>query len=110
MLPSLVKYLYDTYAIKFIVTGSSSYYIKNLFSESLAGRKRIFEMFPLSFKEFLQVLKNSTGMLKQSEKYAWQPFQLAWYNQCKDLYAEYLNFGGFLKLYLPAKQLIKRNI
>ncbi|HTG55196.1 MAG TPA: AAA family ATPase, partial [Niabella sp.] len=27
-LPSLIKYLYDTYNVKFIVTGSSSYYMK----------------------------------------------------------------------------------
>lgn len=38
-LPSVLKYLYDTYDIKFIVTGSSAYYMKNMFSESLAGRK-----------------------------------------------------------------------
>src|SRR3972149_133550 len=50
---SVVKYLYDTYTIKFIVTGSSSFYIENRFSESLAGRKRIIEMEPLSFAEYL---------------------------------------------------------
>lgn len=51
-LPSVIKYLYDTYDVKFIVTGSSSYYMKNHFSESLAGRKRIFEMYPLSFNYY----------------------------------------------------------
>ncbi|HLD03550.1 MAG TPA: AAA family ATPase [Candidatus Dojkabacteria bacterium] len=38
----VIKYLYDKYKIKFIVTGSSSYYLKNLFRESLSGRKKIF--------------------------------------------------------------------
>ena len=38
-LPSVVKYLSDHYKIKFILSGSSSFYIKNLFSESLSGRK-----------------------------------------------------------------------
>lgn len=52
-LPSLIKYLYDTYSVKFIITGSSSYYLKSTFSESLAGRKRIFEMYLLSFKELM---------------------------------------------------------
>ena len=51
--PSVIKYLYDTYGIKFILTGSSSYYLKNYFTESLAGRKVVFELFPLSFGEFL---------------------------------------------------------
>ncbi|MFQ5447017.1 MAG: AAA family ATPase, partial [Saprospiraceae bacterium] len=50
-LPSVVKYLYDTYDIKFILTGSSSYYLKNRFQESLAGRKKIFEIYPLNFNE-----------------------------------------------------------
>ena len=39
-IPGVMKYLSDHYKIKFIVTGSSSYYLKNLFSESLAGRKK----------------------------------------------------------------------
>ncbi|MBK7408373.1 MAG: AAA family ATPase [Saprospirales bacterium] len=50
---SIVKYFYDHFDIKFITTGSSSFYLKDRFSESLAGRKRIFEMYPLSFREFL---------------------------------------------------------
>ena len=37
-IPSVIKSLYDTYHVKFIVSGSSSYYIRNHFSESLAGR------------------------------------------------------------------------
>ncbi|HAY34098.1 MAG TPA: ATPase, partial [Bacteroidetes bacterium] len=46
-IPSIVKYLYDHYNIKFILTGSSTYYLKNLFAESLAGRKKIFELYTL---------------------------------------------------------------
>lgn len=70
-LPSVIKYLYDTNDIKFIVTRSSSYYMKNQFSESLAERKRIFEMYPLSFKEFLNFKDEG---VPNFEKYAWQPF------------------------------------
>lgn len=51
-IPSVIKYLYDHYDIKFIVTGSSSYYIKNKFQESMAGRKKIFEIYPLDFGEY----------------------------------------------------------
>ncbi len=100
-LPSVIKYLYDTYAIKFIVTGSSSYYTKNQFSESLAGRKRIFEMYPLSFKEFLNF---KDAGVKNFEKYAWQPFNKTWYNKFKDLYAEYIRFGGFPEVVLEEQQ------
>nr|WP_226990989.1 AAA family ATPase [Melioribacter roseus] len=41
---SAIKYLYDNYRIKFIITGSNNYYINNLFGESLAGRKKVFEL------------------------------------------------------------------
>lgn len=96
-LPSVIKYLYDTYDIKFIVTGSSSYYMKNQFSESLAGRKRVFEMYPLNFKEFLQ-FKNAT--VSDYSKYEWKLFDKAWYNKFKDHYQEYIRFGGFPEVVL----------
>ena len=38
-LPSVVKYLIDHYKVKCFLTGSASFYLKNLFSESLAGRR-----------------------------------------------------------------------
>ncbi|MDE3090748.1 MAG: AAA family ATPase, partial [Chloroflexota bacterium] len=47
--PSVIKYLVDNYDIKFVLTGSSSFYLKNYFTESLAGRKVVYEMFPLAF-------------------------------------------------------------
>src|SRR3990167_4422748 len=46
---SVVKYLNDHFDVKFVLTGSSSYYLKNLFGESMAGRKLIFEVYPLTF-------------------------------------------------------------
>ena len=53
MISSLAKYLHDHYQTKFFMTGSSSYYLKNLFPQSMAGRKLVFEMFPLTFSEFI---------------------------------------------------------
>lgn len=106
-LPSFVKYVYDTYGVKFIVTGSSSYYMKNLFSESLAGRKRIFEMYPLSFSEFLQFKKSANNEL---DKYAMKPYNTAWYNRYKDLYEEYIRFGGFPEVVLQKKISDKREL
>ncbi|MGY4383058.1 putative AAA+ superfamily ATPase [Pedobacter sp. UYP24] len=96
-LPSVIKYLYDTYSVKFIVTGSSSYYMKNQFSESLAGRKRIFEMYPLSFKEFLEFKEVAN---KNYEKFVWKFVNKTWYSQYKDHYAEYIRFGGFPEVVL----------
>ena len=88
---SVIKYLYDSYKIKFLVTGSSSFYIKNHFTESLAGRKTIFEMHPLDFGEFLQFKE-----VKISSKIpALHEFNLAFYNKHRSHYEEYIQFGGF---------------
>lgn len=93
-LSRVVKYLYDHFDVKFFLTGSSSYYLRNLFPESLAGRKIIFEMFPLSFTEFL--------VFKQIKKEAFEPFVLKAQNKNKTAYEklipyynEFLEFGGF---------------
>jgi predicted AAA+ superfamily ATPase len=99
-LPSFIKYVYDTYKVKFIVTGSSSYYMKNNLSESLAGRKRIFEMYTLSFDEFLRFKKEN---IHQPEKQSWRLFNHAWYNRCKQLYEEYIRYGGFPEVVLQKK-------
>lgn len=94
--PSAIKYLYDHYGIKFIITGSSSYYLKNLFSESLAGRKKIFELYPLDFGEFL-TFKNID--FKSS---AWKnkSFDKLEYNRLSSYYDEFIRFGGFPQIAL----------
>lgn len=49
------KIIYDQLNhIKLIITGSSSFHIKNKTSESLAGRKIDYNIYPLTFSEFLQ--------------------------------------------------------
>jgi uncharacterized protein len=99
-LPSVVKYLYDNYDIKFILTGSSSYYLKNRFEESLAGRKKIFEIYPLNFKELLKfkgVAFTPTGDFTN------RPFVAAEYERLKHFYNEYIDFGGFPEVVLSEK-------
>ncbi|GAB4052214.1 ATP-binding protein [Spirosoma litoris] len=95
--PSVIKSLYDTYGIKFIVTGSSSYYLKNHFSESLAGRKQIFEMYPLDFEEFL-LFKGQDVKPFQIGKM--QPFLFTFYDRWRGFYEEFLQYGGFPEVVL----------
>lgn len=96
-LPSVLKYLYDKYDIKFIVTGSSAYYMKNLFSESLAGRKKIFEVFPLSFNELLifNGIEPRERAIPESAIYL-----NAEYERLKSYYETYISFGGFPEVVL----------
>lgn len=88
--PSVVKYLMDHYKIKFFLSGSASFYLKNLFTESLAGRKYIFELFPFSFYEFLQI-KNKKINLKELKAGINEMI----YEQINKYYNEYMLYGGF---------------
>lgn len=90
----VAKYLFDHYKVQFFVTGSSSFYLKNLFPESLAGRKKIFELFPLDFEEFLWfkgINKDFQDDFSFKEK-SKSPIS---YEKVIKLYEEYLEYGGF---------------
>ncbi|MCF2492480.1 ATP-binding protein [Dyadobacter chenhuakuii] len=106
-LPSVLKYLYDTYDIKFIVTGSSAYYMKNQFSESLAGRKKIFEIFPLHFGELLKFNGVSAIPLNFSQSANYISSE---YERLKMYYDDYINFGGFPEVVLADSAADKRDL
>ncbi len=95
----IAKYLLDHFETKFFLTGSSSFYLKNLFPESLSGRKLIFELYPLDFEEFL-IFKEKKKVFfdKLSEKD--QKKNYISYENLKGLYNEYLHYGGFPQVVL----------
>ena len=90
---NFLKYHYDLNrdSIKFVVSGSSAFYIDKKFKDSLAGRKRIFILPTLNFEEFL-IFKNrseitsfiNSGSIPEMYKSELQK----WLN-------EYLLFGGY---------------
>ncbi|MBI2120882.1 MAG: ATP-binding protein [Parcubacteria group bacterium] len=104
--PSVIKYLHDHYDIKFLVTGSSSYYLKNLFSESLAGRKKIFELFPLDFGEFL-VFK---GIPHSSRDFSESAFLFSEFERLQIFYEEFIRFGGFPEIVLALDDARKKDL
>jgi predicted AAA+ superfamily ATPase len=106
-IPGVIKYLYDHYDIKFIITGSSSYYMKNLFSESLAGRKKIFELYPLDFGEFL-IFKQVKAV--GSDDFLKTKFDEYEYQRLKNYYDEYIEFGGFPEVALADSPEIKKDL
>ena len=89
--PSVVKYLSDHYNIKFFLSGSASFYLKNLFSESLAGRKYIFELFPFSFGEYMRMKSAKMNL----EKLKNNSVPRALFKHLDRYYSEYLAYGGF---------------
>ena len=107
-IPSVIKYLHDHYNIKFVLTGSSSYYLKNLFTESLSGRKKLFELYPLDFGEFL-TFKNVTYIPIEDINIK-RSFDINEYNRLKVYYEEYIEFGGFPKVVLAQSVEDKKSI
>ena len=94
-----LKYLYDHNGIKIIVTGSSSFYLKNLFPESLSGRKIEFELYPLDFDEFLY-FKGISELSKDKDKGTFKKKSEFVYQKLIKHYDEYLNYGGFPQVVL----------
>ena len=94
---SFIKYFHDHHQVKFVVTGSSSFYLKNRITESLAGRKRVFEIFPLDFIEFLRFKGVDETALWPTRFSSFRPIVHARFQQW---YEEYLTFGGFPQVVL----------
>lgn len=102
-LPSVAKYLVDHNDIKFFMTGSAGFAVKNLFTETLAGRKRLFELLPLTFREFL-LFKDSRLVLPEDPR----AVNRSIFDTVLPLYDEYLAFGGFPGVVLKASAEEKR--
>jgi len=103
-----VKYLYDHYNIKFFLTGSSSFYLKNLFPESLSGRKASFELFPLDYQEFL-LFKNYKKEFRQDFREKERRKNPVVFEKEKKLFEQYLEFGGFPQVVLAETKEDKNN-
>jgi len=88
-----LKIMHDHYPlIKLIVSGSSTFEIKKKFKESLAGRTINFELYPLSFEEFL-IFKNKNYKLNEENDEIIN-------KELVGLAEEYIRFGGYPKIVL----------
>lgn len=111
----IIKYLIDHYAVKFILTGSSNYYLRNLFPESLSGRKFLFLLHPLSYREYLyfhdSLPQTETG---PNPAEVFKTHSRSAIHKRSELYEEYMEFGGFPEVSLTSdhqtRRLILRNI
>ena len=100
-----LKGIYDLNTpYKLIVSGSGSLELKEKIHESLAGRKRLFEMYPITFTEF--------SNFKTGYKYSDRLLDFYHINQETSLrlLREYLNFGGYPRVVLSLKQEEKKKI
>ncbi len=109
---NFLKYLYDTYGenLKVIATGSSAFYIDKKFRDSLAGRKRIFELKTLDFEEWL-LFRDQENLMRD----------LTWIREKKDYHSlmhkelmekfnEFLIYGGYPEVVLEKDMDEKKNL
>jgi uncharacterized protein len=99
---NFLKYLYDVYGgnLKIIATGSSAFYIDNRFRDSIAGRKRIFELQTLSFDEWLQ-FTGFTDLLGELDKIRSQKEYISpARREIMEQFNAYLVYGGYPEIAL----------
>jgi len=109
----VIKYLIDHYGVKFFVTGSSNFYLKNLFPESLSGRKFLYALQPLRFGEYLYFKDAIT--LEALQSYEKAPnFQaganLIRFKEHETAYADFIRFGGFPEVVLTPDEATKAQV
>jgi len=109
---NFLKYLYDIYKenLKIVATGSSAFYLDQKFSDSLSGRKRIFELQTLSFEEFL-VFKNLKDLYNELELVRKRKEYISSKNrELIEMFNEYLIFGGYPEVVLENNRQEKINL
>lgn len=102
---SFLKYIYDSYSnIKFIISWSSTLEIRWKLKDSLVGRLIKFDIFPLSFEEFL--------IFRWKENLAriiWKQIDFDSINdEIKFFYEEYAKFGWYPKVVLSSDIKVKK--
>lgn len=97
---SFLKLLADHHRyLKIIVSGSSSFEMKSKFKDSLVGRTVNFEIYPLSFREFL-LFRNIP--FQPSEQFTEMKT-----NELRNLFVEFAAYGGYPKIVLTPQVSMK---
>lgn len=100
-----LKGIYDLQTpYKFIISGSGSVELKEKVHESLTGRKRMFELYTVSLKEFINY---KTGYTYEDRLHDY--FQIS-KTESAGLLMEYLNFGGYPRVVLEETRAEKLQI
>lgn len=104
---NMLKLIYDHFPnLKIIATGSSSLQIKAKFSDSLAGRKKIYKIEPLDFDEFLlfkgeeKLLRLRTMFKDEEDKSSLVSIVESQSKRFLELFEEYMIYGGYPEVVL----------
>ena len=104
---NLLKLMHDYFEnLKIIATGSSSLQIKTKFSDSLAGRKKVFIVDSLDFDEFLlfrgedKLLRLREIFKEEEDKLSLKPLIEINSKYFLELFNEYIIYGGYPEVVL----------
>lgn len=90
-----LKGMYDmNLPYKFIISGSGSLDLKARVKESMAGRKQLFEIEPVSFEEFVNFKTNYQYAVQLKDFFSIET------SRTQNLLEEYIMFGGYPKVVL----------
>jgi len=94
---NFLKHLYDDHAdqLKIVATGSSAFYIDDHFRDSLAGRKKIFQLYTCSFSEYLE-LSGKADLVKEKERIVLnKEAKSTKIDYLRNEWEEYMTYGGY---------------
>jgi predicted AAA+ superfamily ATPase len=99
---NFLKYTYDLYHenLRIVATGSSAFYIDRKFKDSLAGRKRLVNVHPFSFSEFLRA-KGEIGLSADIEVGNYfetgqkRQIPIPQKRELESYWQEYTTYGGY---------------
>jgi len=94
---NFLKLIYDEHSeqIKIIATGSSAFYIDNMFRDSLAGRKKLFQLFTCSFDEHLMLSGKADLLEEMSRLIKKADYKSTRIDYLRIEWEEYLIYGGY---------------
>src|SRR5579871_1329136 len=94
---NFLKLLYDDHSskVKIVATGSSAFYIDDHFRDSLAGRKRVFQLLTCSFDEYLRLSKKDDLFLEYKRILSNKQAKSSKLEYLRQEYQTYLLYGGY---------------
>jgi predicted AAA+ superfamily ATPase len=94
---NLLKLLYDEHVerIKIVATGSSAFYIDDHFRDSLAGRKRVFQLLTCSFDEQLRLNEKDDLLVEYQRILSNKQAKTAQLGYLQQEWQSYLLYGGY---------------
>jgi predicted AAA+ superfamily ATPase len=94
---NFLKLLYDEHVekVKIVATGSSAFYMDDHFRDSLAGRKRVFQLLTCSFNEYLQLRDKETLLLELERILSNKEAKTTQLEYLRQEWQSYMLYGGY---------------